>query len=275
MESRIAEAIGCRHAPVAIGFAGQKPEDARQFKPGKWGCVMFMLVRAAKGDTAVFDRETFGCFGGGVGLGFGNQYENFPGGESGFCYFLSVGNRQWETGQQVAESIKPYVRGGFMDNFLEGERYVASPEKVKSFIAALPIMDIKYPYVTFAPLFRIDPQGLQTPEVVVFLADMDQISALTILANYHREGNENVIFPYAAGCQTIGIYPFREARSENPRAVLGMSDISARVAVRRQLKDDVMTFAVPWQLFLEMEENVAGSFLERPEWQELMKLKGK
>jgi len=32
---------------------------------------------------------------------------------------------------------------------------------------------------------------------------------------------------------------------------------------------------VPWQLFLEMEQNVAGGFLERPEWQELMKLRGK
>lgn len=273
MESKMAEAIRCSYEPVAIGFSGQKPEGARQFKPGKWGCVMFMLGRAAKGDTAVFDRETFGCFGGGVGLGFGNQYENFPGGESGFCYFLSLGNRHWETGQQVAESIRPYVRGGFMDNFLEGERYVASPEKVESFIRSLPIMDVEYPYVTFTPLSAVDPRSLQPPEAVVFLADMDQVSALTVLANYHRSGNENVIFPYAAGCQTIGIYPFREARSENPRAVLGMSDISARVAVKRQLKDDVMTFAIPYPLFLEMEENVSGSFLERPEWRELMKMR--
>jgi hypothetical protein len=41
---------------------------------------MNMLASAAKGRTAVFDRETFGCTGGGVGLGFGNQYLNFPGG---------------------------------------------------------------------------------------------------------------------------------------------------------------------------------------------------
>jgi len=29
---------------------------------------------AAKGKAAVADIKTFGCFGGGVGLGFGNQY---------------------------------------------------------------------------------------------------------------------------------------------------------------------------------------------------------
>ncbi|MCF8093964.1 MAG: hypothetical protein K9J79_01240 [Desulfobacteraceae bacterium] len=29
------------------------------------------------------------------------------------------------------------------------------------------------------------------------------------------------------------------------------------------------------QLYLQMEENVPGSFLDRPEWQELMKMKRK
>lgn len=33
-----------------------------------------MLVAAAKGRIAVFDRETCGCIGGGAGLGFDNAY---------------------------------------------------------------------------------------------------------------------------------------------------------------------------------------------------------
>ena len=109
--------------------------------------------------------------------------------------------------------------------------------------------------------------------MIVFLGDMDQISALSILANYSHKGNENVIFPFAAGCQNICIYPFQEARSEHPRAVLGMNDISARVAMKRILKDDVMTFAVPFSFFQEMEKNVPGSFLERTTWKQLMALK--
>lgn len=96
---------------------------------------------------------------------------------------------------------------------------------------------------------------------------------MSILANYGRKGNENVIFPFAAGCQNIGIYPFQEAKSEHPRAVLGLNDISARVAVKRILKHDVMTFAAPFRLFEEMEENVPGSFLERETWKQLMALK--
>jgi len=104
---------------------------------------------------------------------------------------------------------------------------------------------------------------------------MDQISALSVLANYGRRGNENVIFPFGAGCRNIGIYPYHEARSENPRAVLGLNDISARVALKRMLKEDVMTFAVPFSLYEEMEKNVEGSFLERGTWDQLMALKNK
>ena len=108
---------------------------------------------------------------------------------------------------------------------------------------------------------------------MVFLTDMDQLSALIVLASYGRDSNEAVIVPQAAGCQTIGIYPFDEAKREVPRAVIGLTDISARVHIKRQLKDDVMSFAVPLAMFQEMEANVPGSFLERNTWKELMSLK--
>ncbi|MDO9265010.1 MAG: DUF169 domain-containing protein [Desulfosalsimonadaceae bacterium] len=269
MQSKIASATGILHEPVAILFSNDKPQNARQFQEGKWGCVMFMLGAAVNGDIAVFDRKTFGCQGGGVGLGFGNQYQNFPGGEDCFCHFLSTGNDAWERGRQAAESVKPYLRPEAFDHFLHGERYVKSPELVKKFIESLPIVDIPYEYVIFKPLKLVDP-ALEKPEVIVFLGDMNQIAALTILANYHRGTNDNVIYPWAAGCQSIGIYAFREAASETPRAVLGLNDISARLTLKRVLKEQVMSFAAPYPLFLEMETNVEHSFLERPTWKALI-----
>jgi len=50
---------------------------------------------------------------------------------------------------------------------------------------------------------------------------------------------------------------------------------SARVVLKRMLKEDVMTFVTPFSLFEEMETNVVGSFLERGTWQQLMALKNK
>ena len=102
---------------------------------------------------------------------------------------------------------------------------------------------------------------------MIFFVSPDQLSALTVLANYARGDNENVIIPYAAGCQTIGIYPYREAASARPRAVVGLTDLSARLYVRKQLGDPhLLTFTVPFALFEEMERSVPGSFLERPTW---------
>ncbi|MGD0022717.1 MAG: DUF169 domain-containing protein [Smithellaceae bacterium] len=270
MESAIAKAIQLKYQPVALLWSNEKPQGAMQFQEGKWGCVMWLAAHAAKGKTAVADIKTFGCFGGGVGLGFGNQYKNFPGGEEGFCHFLSAGNAAREGGQELAEKIKPFMRGEAYDNFLHGERYVKTPALVKKFVENLPLTKIPKQYVAFQPLDAVDTKK-EKPQAIIFFVNPDQLSALVVLANYGREDNENVIIPYAAGCQTIGIYPYREAKLKKPRAVLGLTDLSARVYIRKQLGDpNLMTFSAPFALFEEMEQNVPGSFLERHTWQSLL-----
>lgn len=40
-------------------------------------------------------------------------------------------------------------------------------------------------------------------------------------------------------------------------------------STRISLGAGYLTFAMPWPLFLEMEDNVEGSFLERPTWASL------
>jgi uncharacterized protein (DUF169 family) len=272
MESRIAQAIETKYPPIALIWADEKPEGAMQFQEGKWGCVMWLAAAAAKGRPAVCDIKSFGCIGGGVGMGFGEQYKNFPGGEEGFHHFLSSGIEGWPEGAAVAEKIKPFMRAEAYDNFLQGERYFKGPEQVKRFVAGLPMMEIPKRYMVFSPLADLGPEG-DKPQTVIFFADPDELSALVVLANYGRGDNENVIIPYAAGCATIGIYPHREALSTKPRAVVGLTDLSARVYIRKQLGGNLLSFAIPFSLFEEMEKNVAGSFLQRPTWQELLEAK--
>lgn len=268
MESRIAQAMNLEFNPVAIVLTDKKPDTALQFKPGKWGCVMFMFANAARGKTAVFDRETYGCWGGGVGLGFGNTYERFPGGVDCFTRFLSSGNKDWEKGCEVGKAMEEHAGKAFTEEFLEGERYVRNPGLVERWLDTLPITDVAATYVVFKPLATIDP-GSERPETVVFLANADQLSALVILANYGRGSMDGVLIPWAAGCQTIGILPYREAGHEPPRAVVGLTDISARKYTRGLLGKDHLSFAMPWALFQEMETHVPGSFLERHTWQAL------
>lgn len=268
MESKTAAALKLEYSPVAILWSDEKPEDALGFKEGKWGCAMWMLASAAKGKTAAFDEKTYGCWGGGVGLGFGNRYLDFPGGIEGFSHFLSTGNNQSEQGCQVAARMEPFVEKDFLEDYLQGEGYIHSPELVKEFVDSMPIMQIPAKYVIFKPLEKVERMR-ESPEVVVFLADPDQLSALVILANYGKTGNENAIIPYAAGCHTIGVYPYREALAEHPRAVIGLTDISARNNLKKLLGRNLFTVAAPLKMFDEIEENIEGSFLQKNTWKRL------
>ena len=86
MDCKIASAISLTNHPVALVWADAAPEGAVSFTPGRWGCVMSLFAAtAAKGRVGAFDRQTYGCWGGGAGLGFGRCYEKFPGGEECFC----------------------------------------------------------------------------------------------------------------------------------------------------------------------------------------------
>ncbi len=236
MKSEIAGRLKLRYGPVAILLSNEKPAGAVQFQEGKWGCVAAMLSAAAKGRQAVFDRKTFGCLGGGVGLGFGELYPCFPG---GFDHFLSTG------------------RG---EGYPPGEGYKKTPELAATFRAALPVTDVPSEYVVFKPLAAVAPG--EEPAVVVFYANADQLSALVVLANYGRPGNDNVIIPFAAGCQAAFLIPWHEGKQPRPRAVVGMTDISARPVIDA----DLVSFAMPAAMFREMEANVAGSFLDKEAW---------
>jgi hypothetical protein len=268
VESKIAQAIRTELQPVAVLFSDERPAEAMQFAEGRWGCVMWLLATAARGKAAVADRSTFGCLGGGTGLGFGSQYENWPGGIECFYRFLSTGNDDWEHGREAASEIAGSWRREAVEHFVHGERYTRSPEETKQFVDNLPFYEVPNRYVVFKPLADIGDG--ERPQTVVFLVDPDRLSGLVVLASYGRAGNENVIMPWAAGCQSIGIFAYREAASRPPRAVVGITDPSARLYLAKQLGRGLMTFAVPFAMFEEMEANVPGSFLEADTWRTLM-----
>jgi hypothetical protein len=110
----------------------------------------------------------------------------------------------------------------------------------------------------------------EKPKVVTLLVDALQLSSLGVLANFARPGIDNVRVPFTAGCASLALYPFYEAEQANPRAVIGLTDISARFYLRKTLGDDILSFTVPWNLFEEMEGNVPESFLMRFAWKSMM-----
>ncbi len=271
MKSMVAEAVELVHQPVAVIWSDKSPEGAVRFRPAHWGCVVSLFAAAAvQGRSGAFDRQTYGCWGGGVGLGFGNQYEKFPGGVECFCRFLSSGNETSETGCAIGEHMKASGWGRMADDFLKGERYIKDPEGTRRFLGVLPIQEIPAGFVIVKPLEQVDPET-EDIKNVTFFVDPDRLSALVILANYDHPDADNVIIPWAAGCQVMGIYAYRELERQRPRGLIGLTDISARKNVRASLGEHVLSFTAPWPLFQEMEGNVEGSFLQRETWRSLRK----
>lgn len=244
MQSRIAEALGLQQSPVAILLTDTKPDNATQFKEGRRGCVASLLSAAAKGRTGVFDRKTYGCPGGGTGLGFGNCYTGVP-----IDRLLSTGG-------------KAELPNGQTFDMGEGERFFKSPEVASRWANDLPFREVPTEFVVCKPLDQV-AEGEEVSLVMMFV-NPDQLSALVTLAGFTSGAINATTSPWGAACQSI-MFAFAEAESGNPRGVIGFFDISQRSKIAKQL----LSFTMPIGMYQEMEINVDNSFLGAHAWQKL------
>jgi uncharacterized protein (DUF169 family) len=248
MNSQLLKALKLKMQPVTIILTDDKPKDGLHFKEGSiGGCVAAMLVTASrKNRMAFFDRKSFGCPGGGIGLGFGDRYGKFP-----IDCLLSTGDKAMAAQMGRTGSV-----------MAEGERFYKNPETARRWVDSLPMIDVPTKYVVFKPWELVTEQD--KPKLIVLFANADQLSALVVMADYNRGTNQSVIAPFGAACQSI-LFGYAEAKKENPRGVIGFFDISQRSTVDR----DILTFTVSFKMFQEMEADMEGSFLEMNAWRKL------
>lgn len=211
-------------------------EQAQLFRTAEGlHCLIGDLLAIRQGQSLCFDTKSVACFGGKRYLGFTqNLMPNFE-------YFLSCG----------------------IPGKLEGERYKKTPELVKELLNVVPTFTAPAKFIVFKRWDMLDEED--QPEVVIFFAPPDVLSGLFTLANYDEPTNEAVFCPMGAGCGTIVQYPLLECKSDRPRAVLGMFDVSARPGV----DPTSLTFSIPIQKFERMVDNMDESFLITGSWEKV------
>jgi hypothetical protein len=148
---------------------------------------------------------------------------------------------------------------------LKGERYKKSPELVKEAMKYSPAFKAPARFIVFKRWDILERSD--NPEVVIFFAQPDVLSGLFTLANFDEAEPNGVFAPFGSGCSSIVQYPYLEGRSERPRGVIGMFDISARPFVTK----DMLTFSVPMIRFSRMIQNMDESFLITDSWQKVQK----
>lgn len=118
--------------------------------------------------------------------------------------------------------------------------------------------------------YRKRPAFLDIPEntnieVINLWVSAVALARLVILANYDRPTNNNVIIPFASGCQSMWTMPYKEKTSQEPKAIVGCMD----PAMRKHISSEVLLFSLPSERFVELAENAPGSFLQDGSWGDL------
>lgn len=236
MKSKIKNLIKLKKFPVALIQTDELPEKVLQFRAGKWGCVTALLAAAASGKVAALSKETTACVGGRAGMAF----EKYPPGW--IEYFLSCGSATIE----------------------RCEHYKKNPELAREFIENLPNKFIeKIPprkkFLLLKPLDFVTAEEI--PEVIIFLANADQISALVTLANYDSSKNDEVKILFGAGCAQVFLYPLADKNF----CYVGLTDPSARKFIDKNL----LAFSLSREKFLHLENLAEESFLNHDAWQKI------
>lgn len=223
--------------PVAFYYSGTPANVEHVTPPPGHQCVIGPLARVRRGKSLCFDADAIGCKGGKRYLGFSQEIMPH------FNHFLSCG----------------------IPDKLEGERYKKTPEIVREMMADMPEFKAPSTHIIFKRWDMLDEHD--APEVVIFFARPDVLSGLFTLSGFDEADRHTVISPFGAGCATIVQYPFLEQKSEHPKAVLGMFDVSARPFVPA----DTLTFSIPMAKFSRMVDNMEESFLITHSWAKVQK----
>ena len=223
--------------PITFYYADSPADIEIVPSSGKWNCIICQLQKVRSGESMAFSAESVKCGGARRYLGFDDSIR------PNFEYFLSCG----------------------IENKMEGERYIRTPELVLDLMKKQKKLNIPGKYIVFKRWDKLNERD--NPEVAIFFATPDILSGLFTLANFDQSEPDSTITPFAAGCGSLVYFPYSEKDNLRPRAVIGMFDVSARPCVQ----EEVLSFSVPTLKFMKMISYMDECFLITDSWKKVQK----
>ncbi len=218
--------------PVVFYYADDPGSVKPAAVPRERRCFIGDLAAVRRGTPLAFESGAVTCTGGKRYLGFS---------------------------QALRPDIEHFLSCGIPGK-LEGERYKKTPGLALEQLKRQPPFKAPGRYLVCKRWDALD--AADEPLAVVFFATPDVLSGLFTLANFDEPGPDGVRTPFGSGCASVISYPLQESQSADPKAILGLFDISARPCVGPH----VLTLAVPWPKFLRMVDNMDESFLITESW---------
>ncbi len=257
---RLLETLGLDEEPMGVFFADEEPSEG--FSPretpgilptkdkedagaidwgtvfGNFSCTIGNIWRARKKKTvAYFSQDRFGC----------------PGG----AFWMGMLKPQ-------TDMIVHYVSSGIPGQ-LEGERYIATPDEMRTIFEYVDPQPTPARFIVFKPL-SLFAEG-ETPELVCFFTRPESLAGLHQLVAFITGRPDSVRSPFSAACGSLVAWPLHYRARHEDVAVLGGWDPSAR----KYFKTDELSFTVPWTMFQTMLARWPQSFLGTKNWKLVQK----
>lgn len=227
------EKLGLGNFPVGMFFSESRPEHAIGFKSKGNGCILPLIYKSAQGKTIAIDQDTTGWN----------------------CSAFYLGYQDW-----IFEGIECFLSDGVV-NGREGERFIKSEIQAKSFVESYRPKTLNTKVTIFKPLSDFEQN--EKPEIVIFFVNPDELSALVYLLHFNSPEREDLIVTrFISGCGSIVTLPMKLKNEGKKQAVWGMHDIS----VRKRLPADLMTLTMPYELFVEINNDIDESFIITDSW---------
>ena len=221
------EVLPFNYPAVGWYFSSEEIENSFIFKKEKWACMfMYQKMMMNKGRRIRFSKDVgAACAGPAESFGFTDIEDD------GGVFLVEV-----ERFKKNIECSKAYTR--------EAEAFINPP---------------KSEYLYMEKLENID-DSREIEVVNLFPEGFTSLANLVTLSSYDRMTSiDNVLIPDASGCQSVFGIPYNEKFQEYPKSVVGLMDTLARNFV----PEDMIMFSMPANRFVEMANNIEGSFLDK------------